>query len=446
MNLTLAEVAAALAVNLPGPDVPITGWSFDTRTLAPGDLFFALRGEHSDGHDHLADAFARGAAAAITERPFPNRVIQVANTQIALEDLARQARHSWGGTLIGVTGSAGKTSTKDAIAALLSTAFPTGKTSGNFNNHIGVPISILRLPDDARHAVLELGMNHAGEIRHLASIARPEIGVVTNVGAAHIENFGSIDGIALAKRELIESLPAHGVAVLNADDARVRAFASVHPGKSITYGFHGGADVQAAGFAQSGDGAAFSVDGVRFETRLTGRHAARNVLAALAVARELGISLASLKDAVAALAPGKMRGERLEHEGVLILNDCYNSNPDAAIAMLDVLRDTPATRRIAVLGEMLELGAWSGPLHREVGVHAAASGLALLLGIRGAARELVEAALANPGAQPNAACFFEEPAAAGAFLKTFTQPGDAILFKGSRGVRVEKALEAYLSL
>lgn len=308
----------------------------------------------------------------------------------------------------------------------------------------GVPISILRLPDSARYAVLELGMNHAGEIRHLCGIAKPDIGVVTTVGAAHIEHFGSIDGIALAKRELIESLHPAGIAVLNFDDERVRAFAAVHTGKSISYGFGEGADVRATDPEWDASGARFTVEGIRFESRLVGRHAVRNVLAALAVARELGLPLASLTGAVAALEPGKMRGERVERDGVLILNDCYNSNPDAAKAMLDVLRDIPARRKIAVLGEMLELGPWSEPLHRDVGSYAADSGVSVLIGIRGAARHLIEAALAGESAGKGAAYFFDQPEQAGVFLKTVAREGDAILFKGSRGTRVELALEAYL--
>ncbi len=196
-----------------------------------GDVYFALRGPNHDGHDYVAQAVAQGAAGVVVERSSgaPGEML-VPDTLLALQSLGNWARETWGGTVIGVTGSAGKTTTKDAIAHLLAVELPVGKTIGNFNNHVGVPLSILRLPEGCRAGVLEMGMNHAGEIRELASIARPDIGVVTNVGYAHVEFFDSIDGVAAAKRELIESLPAGGVAILNGDDARVRAFGRVHRG------------------------------------------------------------------------------------------------------------------------------------------------------------------------------------------------------------------------
>jgi UDP-N-acetylmuramoyl-tripeptide--D-alanyl-D-alanine ligase len=353
-------------------------------------------------------------------------------------------RSEWRGTVVGVTGSAGKTTTKDAIAALLAVEMPAGKTEGNLNNHVGVPLSVLRLPEDARAAVLEIGMNHAGEIRRLAGIARPHIGVVTNVGLAHAEFFNSADEVALAKRELIESLPREGTAVLNADDARVARFRELHPGRTVTFGIANDADVRAEAVEYVSGGVRFRVDGVGFESVLEGRPGVLNILAGLAVAREFGILPARLTDAVRALRPGHMRGERLVHGGVQILNDCYNSNPEALRSMLEVLRATPARRRFAVLGEMLELGRWSEDLHREAGRVAARCGIDVLIGIRGAARRLIEEAIAS-GLPAGAAFFFDDPSQAGMFLRGKPQPGDAVLFKGSRGTRVEKALEAYLA-
>jgi len=424
--------------------ISVSGWSIDTRTLTTGDLFIALRGPNRDGHDFVGTAFERGAMAALVERDMPGRTIVVADTQRELEDLARRARREWGGVVVGVTGSAGKTSTKDIVADLLAPSLAVSRTVGNLNNHIGVPLSILRIADGADAAVLEMGMNHAGEIRHLCSIAGPDIGVVTNVGTAHIENFGSREGIALAKRELIESLPAHGTAVLNADDARVAGFAAVHPGRTVLYGFGESADVRATNLELAQEESRFEVEGVRFETALAGRHAVSNVLAGIAVARLFGATLSQLVEPVRALVPGKMRGQRLRHAGALIIDDCYNSNPDAARAMLDVLRDSPAARRIAVLGEMLELGSWTEPLHRDVGDYAAAQGINLLVGIRGAARHLVDAAV-KAGMPDRAVSFFEDPSEAGDYVRDLLQPGDAALFKGSRGVHVERALERVLA-
>jgi UDP-N-acetylmuramoyl-tripeptide--D-alanyl-D-alanine ligase len=377
----------------------------------------------------------------------PPEQLLVPDTERALQDLASWARQKWGGRVVGVTGSAGKTTTKDAIAHLLETELPIGKTNGNFNNHVGVPLSLLRLPDTCRVGVIEMGMNHAGEIRRLAAIAKPDIAVVTNVGYAHVEYFDSIEGIAAAKRELIEGLPPDGVAVLNADDPRVVGFGEVHPGRSVTFGFSELSDVRAENVQFGAAGSRFRALGVDFESAMSGRHAVMNLLAAIAVAHVFGIAPERLRPAVASFTVGNMRGQRTLHQGIVIWNDCYNSNPEAAQSMLDVLVETPAVRRIAVLGEMLELGLSSDELHRLVGQHAgqyagrypAGQRVDLLIGVGGAARAMVEAAR-QAGVEAE---FFEDPAEAGDRARQVARPGDAVLFKGSRGVKVEKALERF---
>ena len=440
MKLALPDIARALSAAsvLEGE---VSGYSIDSRTMAPGDLFFALRGESHDGHAFVSEVLGKGAAAAVVDQNLEgDRLLRVRDTLEALQATAAWARDRWGGTVVGVTGSAGKTTTKDIIAMMLETHMKLGRTTGNFNNHIGLPVSILRIPDEARAAVLELGMNHAGEIRHLATIAKPQIGVVTNVGYAHIEAFDSIEGIAAAKGELVDALPADGVAVLNADDERVRAMKSKHRGPTVLYGLSDEADIRATDVELLETGTRFRVGGTLFESALAGRHGIRNILSGLAVSSLFGIEAAALRDTVRAFVPGKMRGERFQRNGITIINDCYNSNPDAVRAMLDVLRDIPAQRHVAVLGEMLELGRWSEPLHRDVGRYAARCGVNVLVGIRGVARSLIEAAT-EAGLAKNAAYFFDDPVEAGERLREIVQPGDAILFKGSRGTRVEKALE-----
>lgn len=423
----------------------VSGWSVDTRTQNPGDVYFALRGPNHDGHAYVPKARELGAAAAVVEHgDGVSGEMLVPDSLRALQDLGKWARETWGGTVIGVTGSAGKTTTKDAIAHLLAVELPVGKTIGNFNNHVGVPLSILRLPDGCRAGVLEMGMNHAGEIRDLAAIARPNVGVVTNVGYAHVEFFDSIDGVAAAKRELIEALPRDGVAVLNGDDERVRGFADVHPGRSVTFGYSAGVDVRAEMLQEGAEGSRFRAVGVEFETLLPGRHAVMNLLAALAVAREFGIAPDRLRDAVLQFATGKMRGERSSHRGVTVWDDCYNANPEAMQSMIDVLRETPAKRRIAVLGEMLELGHAASELHRQVGRYAAEHGVDVLIGVRGHAEKMVEAAI-GAGLPENAARFFETAEEAGDFARQVAHAGDAILFKGSRGVQVERALRRFQS-
>jgi UDP-N-acetylmuramoyl-tripeptide--D-alanyl-D-alanine ligase len=443
MEIELGEVARMLGLSIETRAL-VTGWSFDSRTVAPGDLFFAMRGPNHDGHEHIGAAFERGAVAAVVDRDVETQgpVLRVDDSLVALQQIAKSARRKWAGSVVGVTGSAGKTTTKDVIAEMLATEMKTAKTVGNLNNHVGVPLSLLRMDENARVAVIEMGMNHAGEIRDLAAIAQPDLGVVTNVGTAHMEAFDSIEGIATAKKELIDALPESGTAVLNADDARVKAMAR---GKNdILYGLSADAQVRAEDVEESAEGVKFRVGSTRFTTPLHGRHSISNILAGLAVAQVYGIAPERLVAAVKDFTPGKMRGERFEHRGITVFNDCYNSNPDAVRAMLDVLRDTPARRRIAVLGEMLELGRWAEPLHRDVGSYAVAQGIDVLVGIRGAAWSLTDAAKLA-GLSAGAAFFFDEPEEAGRAVKAIARAGDAILFKGSRGVHVEKALQQFMT-
>jgi len=443
MELSLAQVQQIIAAQSDTllAATTVRGWSIDSRTIAPGDLFFALSGDNFNGHDFVSAALKNGAVAAVVRQPIPGEtnLLHVGDSLQALQQLAAYARQSWAQPIVAVTGSAGKTSTKDIIAALLSVHFSVGQTIGNFNNHIGLPLSILRLPAAAQVAVLEMGMNHAGEIRDLCRIATPNIGVVTNVGYAHIENFSAIEGVAAAKRELIEALPADGTAILNADDSLVAEFAKSHAGRSISYGFLPNAEVRAVEVSLTAEGSEFTVGDIKFQSRLSGRHGVSNILAGIAVAVSFGIKPSELTSAVAALTPGKMRGERHEWNGVTVINDAYNSNPEAARSMLDVLCRESGVRRIAVLGEMRELGHMSEILHREVGAYAAAAGVDVLVGINGAALFMIDEAVLH-GFAPGRALFFERPEAAGKYLKSFVRKGDTILFKGSRGTRLENAL------
>lgn len=443
MKLNFAFLSRILGQRI-AMDGDIPFWSTDSREPQAGVVFVALRGERFDGHDYVAQAFAQGALAAIVDHVVPDAAglqIVVPDTLAALQQIAAAARRQWKRPLIAVTGSAGKTSTKEAIAALLGAGLLVGKTVGNLNNHIGVPLSILRIADEAEAAVLEMGMNHAGEIARLCEIGQPDVGVVTNVGMAHIENFEGIEGIAAAKAELIHGLGPAGVAVLNADDPRVAAMRCA--GKVESFGLSEAAKTRAMNVSYSPSGADFEISGQRFHAKVPGRIGVLNITAAVAVARMWGIPLRQLAEAAEQIVMPKMRQERLEHQGMVIWNDCYNSNPDAVKAMLDVLRDTAKGRRIAVLGEMLELGHWAEPLHRDVGNYAVQSGVSVLLGIRGAARFSIESAM-KAGLSSRAACFFESPEEAGDWLKQEALPGDSILFKGSRGTKVELALERFL--
>lgn len=441
-----------LGVDTPGEEREITGYSIDSRSVRPGELFFAIRGPNHDGHAYAEAAVEAGAAAVVAERSWAISNVLAApliaadDTADALRRLARAARRHWNRPIVAVTGSNGKTTTKELISAALSVRMKVAKSAGNLNNEFGLPLSLLRFDDDAEVGVVEMGMNHAGEIRRLAQIAEPTVGVVTNVNAVHLEFFDSVDSIALAKRELIEGLPANGTAVLNADDARVRGFASAHPGRTVTFGIDEPADIRAVDLEENAaPGVRFraavrgKADAPRFSSSLPGRHNVSNMLAAIATASVFGIAPAELPDALSTVGAGRMRGEILDLGGVRVISDCYNSNPRAVAAMLDVLRASPAERRIAVLGEMRELGASSVELHRETGKLAGRSGLDLLIGVAGDAREIAGAA--REAGMPEAATeFFDTAQQAGERLARIVRPGDYVLLKGSRGVALEQAL------
>jgi UDP-N-acetylmuramoyl-tripeptide--D-alanyl-D-alanine ligase len=452
MRLKLMEIANILGASAGGERGEATGYSIDTRTMRRGDLFFAIRGLRFDGHDFIEAAWDSGAAAVVAERTWAadrearGPLFAVDDAARALRNLAAEARRRWGRAIVGVTGSNGKTTTKEAIAALLARRFRVSKTEGNLNNELGLPLSLLRIDDDAELGVFEMGMNHRGEIARLAGIAAPTVGVVTNVSEAHIEFFSSADEIALAKRELVEALPADGTAVLNADDERVRKFCDVHDGPVVTFGTAEDADFRATQIETLGaEGVRFvlrrksSSDDVRFESGLLGRHNAVNLSAALATASVFGVDSPDLVDAVGALRPASRRGETSRLGGALIVDDCYNANPRAMEAMLVMLAETRASRRIALLGEMRELGARSEELHRQVGRVAVEQGMDLVVGVTGAARYIVDEAV-EQGMSESQTSFFEQPEDAGRYLANCLRPDDAVLFKASRGVALERAL------
>src|SRR5437762_1924525 len=325
----------------------------------------------------------------------------VADTFDALKRLARAVRKSWGGKIAGVTGSVGKTTTKEILAALLGAKLRVLKSEGNFNNEYGLPLTLLRLEETHQAAVLEMGMSRRGELARLASIARPDVGVVTRVSAAHLEFFASVDEIALAKRELIEGLNGHeSTAVLNADDPRVAAFGTFAPGRVLTYGIEKPAFFTAEAIEDRGAlGSAFdyvSPEGrVRLELALPGRHVIANALASLAAASVWGIGAAEAQSVLQTMRAPSMRGELLRFSnGAALINDSYNSSPAALHAMTALLAATPGfQRRILAAGEMRELGESSADLHREAGAYAAKTGsIDWIVGVEGNAGELIEAA------------------------------------------------------
>ncbi len=427
-------------------------YSTDSRTIQPGDLFFAVKGERLDGHDFVEQAFSKGAVAAVVRKDQLGKylvntpLLQVDDTLVALQTLAAAVRRLWGKPLIGVTGSTGKTTTKEAIAHVLSSRFRMLKSEGNFNNHFGLPLMLLRLEPEHNAAVIEMGMSHAGEIAALAKIAHPEIGVVTNVAPVHLEFFKSIGEIARAKYELVESLPAGGIAVLNADDEYVSQFGRDFHGKVVLYGLRSSADVRAENGKHHGaEGSTFDVvvGGCREQASLplVGEHNIYNALAAIAVGLDRGLTLSEAAGALATLAPADKRGEVVKLGNITIINDCYNSNPKALDAMVDALAAMPAKRRIVVAGEMLELGAAGEEMHRSSGRHMAEKKIDILVGVRGLAQSMVGSAR-QAGMRAE---FFATPQEAGEWLAHETREGDVVLLKASRGVKLEQALEYWKS-
>jgi len=427
-----------------------TGYSIDSRTVQPGDLFFAVKGERLDGHDYVTQALERGAVSAVVRKDQLARfsvktcLLAVDDTLVALQTLATAVRRLWGKPIVGVTGSAGKTTTKEAIAHVLSSRFQVLKSEGNFNNHFGLPLMLLKLQPEHEIAVIEMGMSHAGEITALAKIAQPEIGVVTVVAPVHLEYFESVAAIARAKYELIESLPRGGTAVLNADDQYVSQFGRDFKGKVMLYGQHASADVRAQNIESRGaEGSSFDLvaNGVRERVLLTlvGVHNVSNALAAIAVALDRGITLAEASAALATLKAADKRGQVVQLGNIRVINDCYNSNPKALDAMVDALAAMPAPRRIVVAGEMLELGPAGPEMHATAGRRIAGTNVDVVLGVRGLAQHLVVAAKAA-GKRAEFVASAEE---AGDWLARETRDGDVVLLKASRGVKLEKALEKW---
>lgn len=461
MNLSLAEIAVGCSAKLEAPasaagvgSLMARGYSIDSRTVGEGELFFAVRGERLDGHEFIAGALARGAIAAVVSitrlAVLPDSVLAapllvVEDPLAALQALAGHVRRHWGGRVVGVTGSAGKTSTKDAVAAALGAKFSVLKSLGNLNNGFGLPLQLLRLQPEHEYAVIEMGMNHAGEIAQLARIAGPDWGVITNVGMAHVENFpDGQTGIARAKYELVEALPASGVAFLNCDDRYVGQFGRDFAGKTVYFGAGPCSDPQIISMKEELDGLDVEISSagkiLKLRLAVLGRHNASNAVAALAVAREAGVPLEAAARALEGLKAGDRRGELLTIAGATLINDSYNSNPEALKSMIQALRarplDLPGARRILVAGEMLELGDHAPELHEACGLAAAQMGIDIVVGVRGNAKFLVRAA-AEAGAM---AVFVADAEAAGAWLHDNLRLGDVVLIKGSRGVRLERAI------
>lgn len=442
----LSEVAHYSEGQAAGADREFTSVSTDTRTLKPGALFVALTGPNFDGHDFVAAALERGAAGALVERPLAVELPQVvvADPLAALSAFARAWRRQFHIAVVGVTGSNGKTTTKELIGSILSRLGPTLVTRGNLNNHIGVPLTLLELTAQHRYAVIEMGANHQGEIAHLANIAEPTVGIVTNAGAAHLEGFGSLEGVALGKGEMFRALPVEGVAVINADDAYAALWRENRSAERVlTFGFEQPADFSAHKVQARSDAGGFRTDfelvmpyGRKNATlHLAGLHNLRNALGAAAAACAAG---AELDDIVAGLEAMKSVAGRLELKpalnGAFVVDDSYNANPSSLKAGLDAFRSFSGARWL-VLGEMKELGASADELHAEVGRYARQAGVERLLAVGERARFAVEA-FGEGGV------WFEDVDALIEAARHSLRKDVAVLIKGSRANRLERVAAA----
>jgi UDP-N-acetylmuramoyl-tripeptide--D-alanyl-D-alanine ligase len=465
IQLTADWVAAAMGGTIVEGDGrrEFAGVSIDTRTLTTGAVYIAIRGERFDGTDFAADAVAAGAGGIVVARERAEAVatasrgvsrdslpvtIAVDDTTVALQALAHAVRMASGTKVVAITGSAGKTTTKEVTAAFLETKYRVMRNQGNLNNHIGLPLSLIGLTARPDVAVVELGMNHAGEISTLVRVAGPDVRVWTNVGDAHVGFFGSMDAIADAKAEIFEGATADTVLVANADDDRISSRMSSFAGRVVTFGIDRPATIRAESVADRGiGGMSARVKTPRgpmdLATPLLGRGNLSNVLAATAVAVECDVPLAGIAERASRLQAAPHRGQVVRlSEGIVVIDDSYNASPAATRGALDVLRTAETSgHRLAVLGEMLELGERTAELHASVGRAAAAASLDLLIAVGGeAARTLADAAVAAglPRARVQNVATSE---AAADVVVSVIRPGDVVLVKGSRGVRTDRVVE-----
>jgi UDP-N-acetylmuramoyl-tripeptide--D-alanyl-D-alanine ligase len=439
------------------PATAIARVSIDSRALAPGDLFVAIAGERFDGHRFVADALQRGAIGAMVHRApaapeagteRPALLVEVADTTRGLQDLAREVRRRSGAKVVAITGSAGKTTTKEVVAEFLSARFTVFRNKGNLNNHIGLPLSLLELRSRPDIAVVELGMNHAGEIRTLVAIAEPDVRVWTNVGDAHLGFFESAEAIADAKGEIAEGGRPQDLLVANADDARVMARVRAFAGRVMTFGTAEGADVRATDVRHRGlEGMEASVTtpagSGRLQTPLLGAGHLSNVLAAIAVGTHFGVPLEAMLERASRLAPARHRGELLRLPGgVTLVDDSYNSSPAALRRSLETISAaTGSARKVAVLGEMLELGAHADRLHRECGRAAAGAGLDLLIAVGGDPAAALAGEAIAAGLSDRAVSYVKTKEEAADLALRQVRPGDLVLVKGSRGIGTDLVVE-----
>lgn len=431
-------------------DASITGISTDTRKINEGCLFIPLIGERFNGHDYINKAFDEGAAAVLTQQDHAggkNRCsIRVSDTLKALRDIAAYYRKKFSIPFVGITGSVGKTSTKDMIASVVGARFKVLKTEGNLNNEIGVPLTVFNLDKCHEAAVLEMGMSGAGEISRLTAIIKPDVAVITNIGMSHIEKLGSRQNILKAKLEILEALNPDGLVILNGDDAMLAGMKDLLKFRTVFYGMDEGVDYRACNInshGESGTDFDITLSGSEYNIHIPvpGVHNVHNALAAVAVGCELGIPMEDIVKGIADFSPSKMRMDIISFNGMKIINDVYNASPSSMEAAINVLGEIGSkNRKLAVLGDMLELGEWAEKAHFDVGKYASAAGIDEIIAVGENARFFAEGAL-SAGHGEQQVKYFRNNAEAMNYLQNSSKSGDVILVKGSRGMKMEEIVK-----
>ena len=447
-RLTFSELAAMIGGKvIQGGDVESTSVVIDSREAKPGSAFFAIKGDRLDGHQFLPQALATAAGAVVSEisANTDKAIVQVEDTTKALQKLASAIRDKYPVTLIGITGSAGKTTTKEMIATLISTERCVHKSWGNFNNQIGAPLCVDNMPDDAEVVVSEMGMNHAGEIAEIAGLLKPNLGVYTNIAPVHIEFFGTIEGIAAAKRELLENVAPGGSIVINNDNEHVVRISHGFPGPIVSYGIDDptalfrAVDIKERGLLGTRFTLLAESTERELELVLPGRHNLENLLAAIATARTVGISWENIERGVRDVKPAYHRGVIIDWRGATIYDDTYNSNPYALRRTLELMAQADVEGcRIAVIGDMLELGELELDYHRDAGA-AIPKSIDVVCGVGTRSQALLDGAR-GAGFDESQLRHFTDAESAGAFLRAFVKPKDLVLIKGSRGVGLDRAI------
>jgi UDP-N-acetylmuramoyl-tripeptide--D-alanyl-D-alanine ligase len=461
IQISLKELETGTGGNLVhrDGDVSFSGVSIDTRSLQPGNLFFAIRGAKQDGHRFIPDALKKGALGGVVEKgyAYPGEIpkgrvlLEVADTHQALKDLANLVRRRWPGTLVAITGSMGKTTTKEFVASLMQCSFKVYRSPGNYNNLYGLPLAIFGLSQEDDFGIFEMGMSAPGEIAAMCRAAEPDVGIITNVAPVHLAFFNSLEDIARAKGELAQALPPEGTLIYNSDDPLVRAIADEYLGHKFSFGISSPADIRAdqieiVSLNETRFRISWAGDSRPATLPFAGAHYVMNALPALVLGLRHGIALEYMIEALGSLKQASMRGQISRfRKGFTLVDDSYNSNPRALMQMIQVLAQTPSfARRILVAGEMLELGPGSEALHFECGAFAAAQKVDLVFGIQGAAQEIVRGAV-HAGIPATKTGFFVDAGSAASSVEREIREGDLVLVKGSRGVHLEKIVQSLRS-